>query len=76
MNAVPIFNAIGKSFSLDKSTLSNLAMAGLTPFEGEVPVGSMVLVGYTRNLWRPIESTNPKLAFSLNWVVVLGVPSN
>jgi hypothetical protein len=76
MNAVPIFNAIGKSFSLDKGTLSDLAMAGLTPFEGEVPVGSMVLVGYTGNWWRPIESTNPKLAFSLNWVVVLGVPSN
>ena len=75
MNPVPIFNAVGKTFSLDKATLGDLAMAGLTPFEGEVPVGSMVLVGYTGNWWRPIESANPRLAFSLNWVVVLGVPS-
>ena len=75
MNLVPVFNAIGKTFSLDKVTLGDLAMAGLTPFEGEVPVGLMVLIGYTGNWWWPVESTNSRLAFSLNWVVVLGVPS-
>jgi hypothetical protein len=76
VNPVPVFNAIGKTFSLDKGTLRDLGMAGLGHFKGEVPSGSFVLVGYMCSWWCPTgDASIPKLSFNLNWVVVLGVPS-
>jgi hypothetical protein len=72
---VPIFDAVDKTFSLDKDTLHDLAAtAGLRRFQGEVPPGSMVLVGYTGSWWCPTKTQNSRLGFNLNWVVVLGVP--
>jgi hypothetical protein len=72
---VPVFNAIGKTFSLDKGTLRDLETAGLSHFEGEIPSGSFVLVGYTCSWWRPPGGVG-LAKLSLNyWVVVLGVPS-
>ena len=72
---VPVFDAVDKTFSLDTETLRDLAgTAGLRRLKGEVPPGSMVLVGYTGSWWRPTKAQNPRLGFNLNWVVVLGVP--
>ena len=70
---VPVFDSIN-TFSLDQDTLHNLGAAGLKCFSGEVPSGSMVLVGYTGSWWRPTKAKNPRLGFNLNWVVMLGVP--
>jgi hypothetical protein len=70
---VPVFDSIGKTFSLDKNTLNDLAAAGLGRFNGKVPSGSMVLVGYTGSWWRGAAAT-PKLGLNLNWVVVIGAP--
>lgn len=75
VTTVPVFNAIGKTFSLDKGTLRDLETAGLSRFEGEIPSGSFVLVGYTCSWWRPQGVGLAKLSLNLNWVVVLGVPS-
>ena len=71
---VPVFDSINKTFSLDQDTLHDLGAASLKHFSGEVPLGSMVLVGYTGSWWRPTKAENPRLRFNLNWVVVLGVP--
>ena len=76
VTTVPVFNAIGKTFSLDKGTLRDLETAGLSRFEGEIPSGSFVVVGYTCSWWRPPGGVGlAKLSLNLNWVVVLGVPS-
>jgi hypothetical protein len=73
---VPVFNAIDKTFSLDKGTLRDLETAGLSCFEGEIPSGSFVLVDYTCSWWCPPGDAGlAKLSLNLNWVVVLGVPS-
>ena len=70
----PIFDTIDKTFFLDRESLHDLAgTAGLRWFKGEVPPGSMVLVGYTRSWWQPTKGQNPHLGFNLNWVVVLGM---
>lgn len=74
-STVPVFDAIGKTFPLNNETLHDLAgTAGLDRFKGEIPSGSMVLVGYTGSWWRQIKTQSPRLGFNLNWVVVLGVP--
>jgi hypothetical protein len=44
---VHVFNAVGKTFSLNKMTLNDLGGASLGHFSAEVPNGAMVLVGYT-----------------------------
>jgi hypothetical protein len=73
--AVPVFDAVGKTFSLNKETLHDLGgMGGLGRFKGEIPSGSMVLVGYTGSWWGQSKAQNPRLGFNLNWVVVLGIP--
>ena len=72
---VPVFDALGKTFSLDKETLNDLGRTGgLSRFKGEIPSGLMVLVGYTGSWWHPIKAQSPRLGFNLNWVVVLGIP--
>jgi len=73
---VPVFNAIGKTFSLDKGTLRDLETAGLSRFEGKIPSGSFVLVGYMCSWWRPPGGAGiARLSLNLNWVVVLGIPA-
>jgi hypothetical protein len=55
----------------DFSTLSSI----LPRFEGEIPYGSLALVGYVVSMWGGTDSTPPdKLSLSLNWVVVLATP--
>jgi hypothetical protein len=71
---VPIFDAVNRTFALDRNVLNDLAAAGISRFEGEVPVGSMVLVGHTCSFWKSSLNADPKLSLNLNWVVVLGVP--
>ena len=72
---VPVFDAVGKTFPLHKETLHDLGgVGGLGRFKGEIPSGSMVLVGYTGSWWRQTKAQDPRLGFNLNWVVVLGVP--
>ena len=64
-----------KTFSLDKETLNDLGrMGGLSRFKGEIPSGSIVLVGYMDSWWCPSKVQSPRLGFNLNWVVVLGIP--
>jgi len=73
---VPVFNAIGKTFSLNQGTLRDLETAGLSRFEGEILSGSFILVGYTCSWWRPPGGAGlAQLSLNLNWVVVLGIPS-
>ena len=73
---VPVFDTIGKTFSLDKGTLRDLETASLSRFEGEILSGSFVLVGYTCSWWRPPGGAGiARLSLNLNWVVVLGIPA-
>ena len=90
VTTVPVFNAIGKTFSLDKGTLRDLETAGLSRFEGEIPSGSFVVVGYTCSWWRPpggvglaklslnfiyLEIVTPSSLFFLFFVLTGPLPS-
>jgi hypothetical protein len=59
---------------LDQNVLNDLSAFWLTCYQGEIPVGSMVLVGHTCSWWKPSGNADPRLSFNLNWVVVLGIP--
>lgn len=75
MLQVPVFDSVKKTFSLNADTLKDLSKAGLRRFQGEVPSGSLVLVGHTCSWWCPNGNADAKLGLNLNWVIVLGIPA-
>lgn len=70
VDEVPILDARGKHFN----TSTNLVRLDqiLPAFNGEVPDGSCVWVGYTANRYSAQKGI--ALSFNLLWVVVIGTP--
>ncbi|KAJ7258993.1 hypothetical protein C8J57DRAFT_1472215, partial [Mycena rebaudengoi] len=76
---VPVYDAIGKTvnFQTDLALLGK--PEGLPLFDGEIPFGSFVVVGYTVSGWNAVPSVNvdkirhPHLGCNIMWAVVLGV---
>ncbi|PPR07992.1 hypothetical protein CVT24_002704 [Panaeolus cyanescens] len=66
---IPVFDARGIDFNF-QNDIQNLSK--LPRFEGEIPGGSFVVVGYTLSAYVPNQKWN--LATNLLWVVVVGVP--
>ncbi|KAJ6630446.1 hypothetical protein B0H10DRAFT_1774734 [Mycena sp. CBHHK59/15] len=78
MFAVPVYDA--RSVLLNfKTDLPRLAEM-LEPFQGEIPFGSFVVVGYSATSWNAVPTVNsdgvkqPHLGCNILWAVVIGTP--
>jgi hypothetical protein len=69
---VPVYDGRHTPFNF-RGDLKDLAKI-LPEFLDEVPIGSCALVAYTVNKY--LAKGNWSLSFNVNWVVVLGIPSN
>lgn len=68
---VPILDARGRKFNLQDDLLKLDSV--LPEYEGEIPQGSCVWVGYTSTRYKTKEK-GPGLNFNLMWVVLMGTP--
>lgn len=68
---VPILDGIGQKFDLEGDLLA--LDQRLPDFDGEVPEGSCVWVGYTSTKYDS-KDRGPGINLNLMWVVVLGTP--
>ena len=76
-NIVPIWNVRGKKDFDFQSMVPNLLFnPSLLPrFQGEIPVGSCVVVGYTVNTFTKSGDNLKSVSFNIQFVIVLGTPS-
>ncbi|KAF7969377.1 hypothetical protein HWV62_27466 [Athelia sp. TMB] len=68
---IPILDARGRKFNLQDDLLKLNSV--LPEYEGEIPQGSCVWVGYTSTRYKTKEK-GPGLNFNLMWVVLMGTP--
>lgn len=76
---MPVYDAIGRTVNF-QTDLALLGKPGGMPlFDGEIPFGSFVVVGYTVSGWNAVPSVNtdkirhPHLGCNIMWAIVLGV---
>jgi hypothetical protein len=69
MYLVPIYDASLKQFQMRNSELKRLHTTLPSFDEGEIPIGSLAMVGYTLSSFKKSESAH--LSANLNWVVVI-----
>ncbi|PPQ82821.1 hypothetical protein CVT24_009883 [Panaeolus cyanescens] len=75
---VPIYDATGKDFLFDKASFENLRALPLYPRgkatqKLDIPVNSIVAVGFTSNLWGGSDTTASSLSLNVQFVIVLRI---
>lgn len=65
-----MFDAREQAFDINKDL--NRMNQLLPRFEGEIPQGSFVIVGYTASVYKKGEQVN--LSCNIQWAVLLGTP--
>ena len=69
---VPVYDGRVKPLCFE-TDLGQLASV-LEPYEGPIPYGSFVVVGYTAAVYRSSKDQSWTLACNVQWVIVLGTP--
>ncbi|KAF7972077.1 hypothetical protein HWV62_19155 [Athelia sp. TMB] len=68
---IPVLDGIGHKFNMESDLLA--LDHKLPAYEGEIPEGSCVWVGYTSAMYEH-KDRGPSINFNLMWAVVLGTP--